>query len=183
MMVRTALLHALALVAVGAFPPAALLAGDCGCDRSACNGNCQTTVKHIYHCRHHCRCAPPPSGMVVQSAPAFAAPLVAAPMYAAPLAAAPMQYAAPYAAPAAPSACNGSAAPRGTDELVLALAKLLGTPANGSAAPAAPSVPPDTTLEDRVARLEERMQRLEGIALGLDQRITDQETKLRKLAP
>ena len=104
-----------------------------------------------------------------------------------------MPYAAP-AVPAAPTGCNsyGSAAPRAGDDLVLALTKaLLGSSApGGSAAPAAPSVPPDTTLEERVIRLEERMKRLEGVALLLDDRITaqgtkitEQEAKLRKLAP
>src|SRR5688500_16728542 len=70
-------------------------AGGYGCD---CDRNC--TVQHIYRCKHHCHQCPP-VGMVVPSAPAYAAPLVAAPVYAAaaPVYAAPVQFAPTYAAP------------------------------------------------------------------------------------
>lgn len=153
--------------------------------------SCQTTVHHVYRCKHHCHHCPPPYGIVVPSAPAYAAPLVAAPMYApvtyAP--AAPVTYAPAYAPQAAPQCSSSQAAPgaqgRSDEELAAALLKILlgngGMP--GSAAPAAPSVPADETLEERVSKLEQRVQRLERISVDLSDRVDSHDAKMQKLAP
>ena len=162
--------------------PATTGAGDCGCGRDT--SNCQ--VVHVYRCRH---CfGQPPVGMVVPSAPAFAAPLVAAPA-AAPMYA-PVQLApVTYAPQAAPSQCSSSqAAPssapgKSQEELAAALLRALLT-ANGngaSSAPnalAAPAVPPDESLSDRVGKMERRVQDLEELSLSLGKIIKSHEARL-----
>jgi hypothetical protein len=169
---------------------ASIRAGDCGCEAAPRACSCHRPMCYAHRCRHCCVDCQPPYGIVVPSAPAYAAPLVAAaPIYAAaaPVQMAPVNYAPSYAPQQAPSQCSSSqAAPngRGTDQLEMLLRAALGLngTSNGSAAPAAPSAPADTELADRLTKVESRVTELEAMSKQLGQIIVAHEQKLNKIS-
>jgi hypothetical protein len=125
--------------------------------------------------------------MVVPSAPAYAAPLVAAPLYAAPaMYAAPLNYA-PQAAPQCNSSQSayGASGVNSTEQLTALLRAALAPNGTASApsAAAAPSVPPDTTLEDRVTKIEQRVNTLEQISRDLSSIVKSHEQRLKAATP
>jgi hypothetical protein len=127
--------------------------------------------------------------MVVPSAPAFSAPMVAAaPIYApaAPVQMAPVSYAPTYAPQQAPSQCSSSqAAPsaKSTEQLEALLRAALGLNGTNNAPAAAPTVPSDTELADRVSKVEKRVTELELLSAQLGKIITIHDQKLKAIAP
>lgn len=152
-----ALLAAAATLSLSA---ARLQAGGCGCEAPC------STVHHIHHRgQHHGRCCPP-TGMVVQSAPVMAAPMMmmAAPVMAAPMMMVPAQQvafapAASYsiAPQAAPNTCAGNIS---QDQLVRALAQVLANDPQAANA-LTPARAPARSAEARLNDLERRVLKLE----------------------